>query len=263
MKNLILSLLLISSVVFGQTNDVLNRLTAIETEGKIWYNIDNYSITSESFNENFDEKGLKKVLKKHSIKPNENRKSNANISAKNFMVSKQKKVIGNIYQTENYYFIENAEKNILVVWFIKTGKIDLQTEEALVNLILENKIPQEKFVSMEVSSIDFAGRNINIDKSCYWTAFHTIQCPYFGAMNWSIHKDLDGAKEAINIQLEVSKQRKDSKIISEEWVDIEFEGVPTKAKKVILGVKGITSVLARAFWRENTHRFLYCRKHKR
>jgi hypothetical protein len=43
--------------------------------------------------------------------------------------------------------------------------------------------------------------------------------------------------------LNLTKTRKSGKVISEEMVDVIFEDVPTKAKKVIYDITGITSVL--------------------
>ena len=66
MKYLIFFLILTSSLCFSQEN-IFDRLTALDNNNKIWYNIDGYSITSETFNNSFDERGLKKVFKKHNI----------------------------------------------------------------------------------------------------------------------------------------------------------------------------------------------------
>lgn len=131
-----------------------------------------------------------------------------------------------------------------MIWFIKNGRMDKEMEESLINMILENKIPENKFLSTDVSSIDFVGRKVHLYPSYYWTSINSIQCPYSGMANWGIHKDLKGAKKAIETQLLISKSKKSRKIISEEWIDIEFEGIPTTAKKVVLKLKGITLVLA-------------------
>ncbi|MBQ0788286.1 MAG: hypothetical protein KBT69_12345, partial [Oceanihabitans sp.] len=63
-------------------------------------------------------------------------------------------------------------------------------------------------------------------------------------MNWSIHKVLEDAKKTVDQQFTITKLRKSGKVISEELVDIEFEGTDTKAKKVIYDFTGMTSVLA-------------------
>lgn len=60
MKSLKFLFILVFSLNFSQTNTIFDRLSVLENGGKIWYNIDGYSVTSEIFNYNFDEKGLKK-----------------------------------------------------------------------------------------------------------------------------------------------------------------------------------------------------------
>lgn len=233
MKFLKFIFLLVFSLSFSQTNNIFERLSALENGGKIWYNIDGYSVTSEIFNNNFDEKGLKKVFRKHNISENDAKKKDENIKFNNYFVSKTQTFEG-ITQNNNFYFIENQDKTTTVIWFIKTGKTDKETEELLVNAIIENKIPKENFVQMKISSINFAGRNIELGNSCYWTFLNTVQCPYLGEMNWSIHRTLYDAKQSVENQLLLTKSRKMGKIISEEILDVDFEGVSTKAKKQFL-----------------------------
>lgn len=243
MKYLIFFLILTSSLCFSQEN-IFDRLTALDNNNKIWYNIDGYSITSETFNNSFDEKGLKKVFKKHNISETDTKSKEPKVNYNNLFITKKQKVIGDIYQTDNFYFVENSNKTTTVIWFIKNGKTDKDTEVELVNKIMENNIPIEVFVPMQINSINFVGRKIEFGNSCYWTALNTIQCPYFGAMNWSIHKTLQDAQESIDNQLNVTKSRNGGKVVSEEFVSVDFEGVTTKAKKVVFQLSGVTSVLA-------------------
>lgn len=244
MKTLNLFFILIFSICFSQENNVLERLSALNNNGKIWYNIDGYSITSEKFNNSFDEKGLKKVFRKHQITDSDVKIKDNQINFNNLLISKQQKISDNNFQTNNYYFVENPDKTVSVVWFIKNGKTDKETEEKMVNLIIENKIPEENFVPMKITSINFAGRKIELGNSCYWTFLNTVQCPYLGEMNWSVHRNLESAKEAIENQLTITKSKNGGKVTSEEIVDIEFEGVQTKAKKVIYDFTGVASALA-------------------
>lgn len=164
MKALNLFFTLIFSVYFSQENNVLERLSALNNNGKIWYNIDGYSITSEKFNNSFDEKGLKKVFRKHQITDSDVKAKDNQIKFNNLLISKQQKIDDNNSQTNNYYFIENQDKTISVIWFIKFGQTDKETEEKIVNLIIENKIPEENFVPMKITSINFAGRKIELGK---------------------------------------------------------------------------------------------------
>lgn len=244
MKTLNLFFLLFFSVCFSQDNNIFERLSALNNNGKIWYNIDGYSVTSEIFKNSFDEKGLKKVFRKHDISDSDTKTKDSQIRFNNLFVTKQQKFSDNNFQTNNYYFVENPDKTTTVIWFIKSGKTDKETEEKLVNSIIENKIPETNFVPMQIKSINFADRKIELGNNCYWTFLNTVQCPYLGEMNWSIHRTLEDAKEAVENQLNVTKSRKGGKVVSEEIVNVDFEGVPTKAKKVVYDFTGITSALA-------------------
>lgn len=236
--------LFIFSISSAQENNILNRLSVLPNGGKIWYNIDGYSVTSENFNYSFDEKGLKKVFRKHNIEDSDIKTKDNLIVYNNLYVSKQQKVNDLQYQNNSYYFVENPNKTIDVIWFIKNGKTDKETEEKLVNAIVENKIPKENYVPMKINAINFAGRTIELGNDCYWTFLNTIQCPYRGEMNWSVHKTLEDAKETIENQLNNTKSKKGGKVTSEEIVNVEFEGVTSKAKKVIYDFTGVTSALA-------------------
>lgn len=244
MKLIHLLFLFIFSISSAQENNILNRLSVLPNGGKIWYNIDGYSVTSENFNYSFDEKGLKKVFRKHNIEDSDIKTKDNLIVYNNLYVSKQQKVNDHQSQNNSYYFVENPNKTIDVIWFIKNGKTDKETEEKLVNAIVENKIPKENYVPMKINAINFAGRTIELGNDCYWTFLNTVQCPYRGEMNWSVHKTLEDAKEAIENQLNNTKSKKGGKVTSEEIVNIEFEGVTTKAKKVIYDFTGVTSALA-------------------
>jgi len=69
------------------------------------------------------------------------------------------------------------------------------------------------------------------------------QCPYYGQMNWSVHKTLDDASQSVTNQYNIIKVKKGGKIISEEFVDVIFEGTEGTAKKVVYDFKGLTSLL--------------------
>ncbi|NRT14757.1 hypothetical protein HNP99_001101 [Flavobacterium sp. 28A] len=243
-KIVLLVLIFISSNSYSQENNILERLSALKNNGKIWYNIDGYSVTSEILKNSFDEKGLQKVFRKYKISDSDTKTKDSQINYNNLFITKQQKISENNFQTNNYYFVENADKTTLVIWFIKNGKTDKETEEKLVNAIIENKIPETNFVQMQISSINFADRKVELGNNCYWTFLNTVQCPYSGEMNWSIHKTLDDAKEAVENQLNLTKLEKGGKVTSEEIIDIDFEGVQTKAKKLAFDFTGVTSTLA-------------------
>lgn len=245
MKNILSTLLFfVFAISFAQNDSIFNRLQAINNNGLTFYNIDGYTITSQTLNYPFTEKGLKKVYRKYSIKKDVKKTKDEQLPYNNYYAANNEEITGKLVQNNSYYFIENQEKRITIIQFSSINKRDKEFERTIVDPIIKKMIPKENYASMTIDSINFAGRKIKLGTSCNWTNVNTVQCPYYGEMNWSVHKDLEDAKNTVEQQFEITKSRKSGKVISEETVDIEFEGTETKAKKVIYDFTGITSVLA-------------------
>jgi len=233
----------IFTISFAQNNSIFDRLQAITNNGLTIYNIDGYTIASQSLKYSFSKKGLKKAFRKYSIKKKDKRTKDKQLTYNNFYVINNEEITKNIVQNNSCYFIENHKKRITMIQFSSINKKSKEFERIIVNSIMQKKIPKENFASMTIDSINFAGRKIKLGNSCNWTNVNTVQCPYYGEMNWSVHKELEDAKNSVKQQFEITKSRKGGKVISEEIVEIEFEGTDTKAKKVIYDFTGIKSLL--------------------
>ena len=244
MKKLITIILLFTiTSSFCQKDSFYNRLQVINNNGLYFYNIDGYNITKQTLKYSFTEKGLKKAYRKYSIKKKVKKIKDEQLPYNNYYIKNDENVTENLVQNNSYYFIENYEL-ITIIQFSSINKRDKEFERSIVKIIIENSIPEENYNSVRIDSINFAGRKIKLGKGCNWMNVNNVQCPYFGQMNWSIHKDLEDAKNSVEQQFSITKSRKGGKVISEEIVDIEFEGIETKAKKVIYNFTGLTSVLA-------------------
>lgn len=228
---------------FAQKDSIFNRLQAINNNGLSFYNIDGYTITSQTLNYPFTEKGLKKAYRKYSIKKKVKKIKDEQLPYNNYYVNNDENITENLVQNNSYYFIENQEKRITIIQFSSINKRNKEFERTIVKPIIEKKIPKENFASMRIDSINFVGRKIKLGNNCNWTNVNTVQCPYYGEMNWSVHKEFQDAKNTVEQQFAITKSRKNGKVISEEIVDIEFEGTETKAKKVIYDFTGVTSLL--------------------
>lgn len=246
MKNIFYILFFLNfSFVFSQDDDdFVKRLKAINNKTIIFYNVDGVEFSSQTFSNEFSEKGLKKLYKKYDIKDTDVKIKDENLSFNNFHIAKSEKITDNINQVNSYYFVENKNKTVTIIWFGYFNKVDKEFERKYVNRILNNEIPKEVFEETIIGSIDFAGRKIELGSNCYWTNINTVQCPYYGEMNWSVHRTYVSAKNSIDNQFNITKSKKGGKVISEEEVDVIFEGTDTKAKKVIYDFTGVKSLLA-------------------
>ncbi len=217
---------------------MLDRLSAIKNGDREFYAIDGYIITNEDLKLPFDEKGFKKAYRKLKINA-QDAQHNPRIHTDNYLVNRDKEEY-----VESLYFVKSPANTISLVWFSKLRDREVEVEESLVNLIVENKIPQELFAPTDARSIDFAGRKIPMLDDCYFTGINIVQCPYNGEMNWGVYRTLEDAQQAVADQFAANKQRKMLKPIEEEEVEVLFEEVPTKAKRVVFDIKGVASALA-------------------
>jgi len=239
-----LLLLFLSAIVHCQNNDFAQRLKAINTQNATYYNIDGVDFSSQTYNYDFSEKSLKKIYKKFDIKDSDLKTKDESLSNNNLHVVKTKKVTENLVQTNSYYFIEDNSKTITIVWFGYYNKPDTDFEKTYINRILKKEIPEDIFESMTIDSIGFAGRKIKLGNNCSWTNVNSVQCPYNGEMNWSVHKNIERAKTAVENQFNMTKSRSGIKVISEEQTVVIFEGIETTAKKVVFDFTGMKSLLA-------------------
>ncbi|MDR7208584.1 hypothetical protein [Flavobacterium piscis] len=244
-KTISLLLLFLSALVYSQENDdFTQRLKAINTSNVVYYNVEGVDFSSQTYNYDFSEKSLKKIYKKFNIKDSDLKNKEKFLSNNNLHIVKTKNITENLVQTNSYYFVEDNSKTITIVWFGYYNKPDEDFEKQYINRILKNEIPKDVFESMNIDSIGFAGRKIKLGNNCSWTNVNTVQCPYNGEMNWSIHKNIESAKTSVENQFTVTKSKNGIKIISEEQTAVIFEGTETTAKKVVFDFSGMKSLLA-------------------
>ncbi|NAS30511.1 hypothetical protein GTQ40_05985 [Flavobacteriaceae bacterium R38] len=245
MKKLITILLLLFVIVLeAQDSDVFDRIQAIHNHGTTFYNVDGIDFSSQILNYSFNEKNLKKVYRKYKIKKNDLKIKDTTLRFQNYHVNNREEISPGSIQGNSYYFIENDNKQIEVFWFGSFDTPDVNFERKMINAIANKEIPEKCFNSLNTKKVNFAGRELKLGGNCNWMNVNNIQCPYYGQMNWSVHKTKESADKAIDTQFNITTSRRGGKVVSEQVVDVEFEGVPTKAKKVIYDFTGVKSLLA-------------------
>ena len=246
-KELILTIslsILIGFVSIGQENlEILDRLQGISNNGVDFYNVDGCEITSQTSNCKLTSKDIRRKFKPLSIKRTDIFISDSLIDNENLIIRKTIEVNEDISNYANYYFIKTDENKVTAITFASNKLIDMEYERNFISINLKNQIPQTVFSSLKIDSINFDGRKIFLGSSCRWMGVNNVQCPYYGQMNWSVHKTLEDAKRSVDTHLEIMKLEQKGKVVSEEKVDVIFEGNEIKAKRIIYDFTGMTSVL--------------------
>ena len=137
----------------------------------------------------------------------------------------------------SFYLVPINQSMTSVVGFARSMDRDISLERDFVKTYLSGKIPDFVFTSVEIDSIDFAGRTIQLGPICHWMAPHNIQCPDRGQMNWAIFDNLKQAEEYRETRLEMAKRKTITDVKEEKWIDIKFEGQTTKALKTKIKIQ--------------------------
>jgi hypothetical protein len=238
----ILAILICNLSASGQ-DSLFNRLTGITIRDMSFYNVDGTEITVQQAAGEFSKKNIVKKFKTYRVRESDLNNSDSALGYTNFYVPRTENIAEGMVQQGSVYFIENAG-NLYAVTFTAFNKNDRDFQREFMRLVLKKSIPADVYVREAIDSIPFAGRKIALGSSCQWMGINNVQCPYYGQMNWSVHKDSADAVLAVAGQYEAIKARKNGKIVSDEMKDVAFEGAPVKAQKVVYDFKGLTSVMA-------------------
>jgi len=207
---------------YAQENDSSkSHLKAIKNGTITYYADEGVDFTNQTFNNTFSLKSLKKIFRQYRIKKDDLKAIDKNLNYNNYYVSKNEKLEEGFIQYNSYYFIESKKNRVTVFWFGSVNKQDRSFERKYINRILTDSIPKDAFQPIKVDSIDFAGRILKLNSN-----------------------SLVSAKKSMDSELLLTKIKKGTKVISEEIVDVDFEGSPTKATKVSYDIKGVNSLLA-------------------
>ncbi len=241
---LTLLIAVLSQNLSGQENDSLfARLQGISNHGVEFFQVDGIEITSQKVDAEFSAKNVSKKFKQFKIKEKELTTSDSLLGFRNFYVVKSEKNPVGLFYNMSYYFIESFDNKLIALTFASINKTDKELEQNFVKLVRNNEIPQSIYNSTEIDSINFAGRKIPLGNSCRWMGINNVQCPYYGQMNWSVHKNLEDASATVNNQFLSTTSRKGGKVVSDTVVHVIFEGTKTMARKITYDFTGVRSLL--------------------
>ncbi|NOR86646.1 MAG: hypothetical protein GQ527_03465 [Bacteroidales bacterium] len=236
--------LLIGFISFGQEqDDIFERLQGISNDGVYFFNVDGMEITSQTKTCKLTAKDIRRKFKPLSLKRSDVFVLDSLFENENLTIRKTIERYENIFQYSNYYFIKTDGNKLTAITIASNKLIDREFERNFVSIILKNEIPTTVFSPLTVDTINFDGRKIFLGSSCRWMGVNNVQCPYYGQMNWSVHRTLEDAQKSIDIHLEIMKIEPKGKVVSEEMVDVIFEGNEVEVKRIIYDFTGMTSVL--------------------
>ncbi len=233
-------LLIACTFLYSQNNqdlDFVSRLQGIKQGDFVFFELEGYQIYVKSINQSFNEKGIKKSKRELKIKKSLNGYKSNEFQSNNLIINQDEIENEKLKNYQTWYLFEKAQNQIICFWFGSVNKKDTILEHKFIKSYLDNKIPQSVYTSMQVDSIDFAGRKIALGESCHWMGVHNVQCPYYGQMNWSLHTTYQDAENMTNSQYYSAEQKKIGSVLESKEIDVIFEGSDTKAKRIVYKIK--------------------------
>lgn len=229
---------------FGQHKaGIFSRLQAISNQGIVFYNVDGIEITNQEKAVSFSPKEISRNFKNLKIKKKELTNSDSLLEYKNYYVFESVEKPEGFHNNLSTYFVESPDTNVIGFTFASINKSNRDFQRYFIKLVVNDEIPDSVFNQVPLDTIDFAGRKIGLGNSCHWMGINNVQCPYYGQMNWSVHRDSADAKSTVNNQFETIKARKNGKIVADTTVSVIFEGAKTTARRVVYDFTGVTSAL--------------------
>lgn len=236
--------LLMSISVFGQTEEALfSRLQGLFSNKTEFYNVDGFEISSQKLDAEFSKKNILKNFKRFGIKEADLNTADSLLKYNNWYVRKASEEVKGVLINSSFYFIESADKKLTGISFSVMNKSDKDFERSFVTLIKNNAIPNSVFNSLDLDSLNFAGRKIAVGEGCRYMGVNNVQCPSNGQMSWSVHQSQDDAVQTINAHWKTIREQKGGKALSDTTVNVIFEGKETTARKMIYSFKGLNSLL--------------------
>jgi hypothetical protein len=222
-------------------DDVFSRMQAISRNGMDFFSIDGIEISYLPMKGTFTQKTITKNYRQLKVKAQDLIASDSLLDKRNYYVSKTIDRSG-LPGYADYYFID-GDGRTLAVAFQSKYKPSQEFERQIATLCINKQIPKSIYQPVRMDSINFAGRYIYLGGPCQWMGVNNLQCPGNGQMSWSLFQSLEQAQADLDDHFEYLKRSSKGKVISDEQIDVLFEGQDVKARKFVFDFKGITSAL--------------------
>lgn len=234
------ALLLLPLSTFCQPNDdarIFANAHGLVSGTSMYFEVEGYEVFTYDFEKRyFDEKGIKKAKRRFDVKKSNTGGTDSTLVFEHRYFVTEDEVSG-LIQKNVYYFLPMGDNRIKAIGFSTLMERNKEVERLFVKSILDESIPESVFTSVEVDSIPFAGRYIQLGPVCRWMGPHNMQCPDLGQISWSSFRTMTQARRSAEISRRVTAGRGMGKILEKDSVDVIFEGIETKALRTVYKIK--------------------------
>ncbi|WP_062184960.1 hypothetical protein [Dysgonomonas macrotermitis] len=208
----------------------------IDSSGNQYYEWAGYDVYLEEIKTPKNSKDISKLKKKYGLKNIKNEYSSLSISYPNTIIYSKDILERNgekypeIDEHRILYILDNLDNASSLIYIRKIGKRNTDIEKQILNLYFTQQL-HEYIVPMQIDSIDFAGRTLQLGNICEWRSPHNIYCNG-GQVSWSVFNTLDQAKDEVDNYIKTSESKYHVTIEDKE-LPLLFEGKKSIARRIV------------------------------
>ena len=202
--------------------------------GDLYFEMSGYDIHVFSYKGKVNSsKNIAKVKKKYKIQNIQAEYSDDQIGVQNTIIEYQSFFVKNpeVIPNEVFFLLQKTENEMTIIHFRTLNQRDIILEQDFVKAYLKDSLTD--YISKDwnnVEAVSFAGKTMQLGNACGWRSPHNLYCKG-GQISWSEFASYEAADLDLDARI-AANNNLDNSILSEEDIDILFDGIPTIAYRV-------------------------------
>jgi hypothetical protein len=240
MKHTIVFFMLFTTVfsVWADDYDFSGLQGLRDKKGNVYFEISGYDIfTTVSKGKSTELQTINRIKKQYKIRNIQAEYSDAKRTTPNYIIEAEQSGDKNpsVKSSRIFYLLQKSEKEIAIVSFYTINQRDIILEKEFINAFEEKSL--EEYISDDWTgeAISFLGRNITLGTACQWRSPHNL---FYGGgqISWSEFASAESAGLDLDARIAANNQG-DYTILSEDYIEVIFEAVPTIACRIVYKLK--------------------------
>ena len=229
-----------SQSIFSQEN-VLKDMQGLSLKGDMIFELKGYVITvSREKGSLYKKKDIEKIKKNYELKNVTREYKDADIKWQHLVIESTTSVKG-VPEAQGFqicYLLPESDDRMMVVLMQSANGRDEAIEDAFMEALFSRELTQYAVDNWTASTIDFAGREIQLGDMCNWVSPQNVHCATFGQMSWSVFDTEEKALINTKILEAMNDNSGKYKVEKEEEVKVVFEGELNYARRITYKIKG-------------------------
>jgi len=235
MKRLLLLFILFVPAIYIFAGDYdFSALQGLrDKKGNIYFEISGYDIFYSSMAGKVNDLQTRaKFKKQHTIKGIQTEYSNPDLGLPNHVIETVQPLEKNpnLKSNQIFYLFSQKENEIKYIVFQTINQRDTLLEKEFIKAFLEEELANYISDDWTGESISFAGRTVQLGTACQWRSPHNLFCKG-GQISWSEFLSAESAEADLNLRI-VANNKDSTAILSQDYIEIVFEELPTIALRV-------------------------------